>query len=233
VWELPPPTQGQAVLAALDGIPEGPVDWEQVLDAIGEGLRAAGIDLSRQPGAPRPPVTAEPRDTTYLAVIDQDGRGASMITSVFADFGSYLGVDVLGGPIHNRATAFYAMGLPPRPGKPPHTTIPALVTRDGELQHVLGLAGGYVQAQVQVQLILHLEVEGMPPQEAIDAPRMRLMFGGQRSLEPGHPLAARFPDDVGRATGLDGFGAAQIASRRGGRLTGGADRRRDGAVIVL
>jgi gamma-glutamyltranspeptidase/glutathione hydrolase len=220
-------------LATLDRIPDGPIDWEQVLDATGEGLRTAGIDLSRQPGAPRPAPTAEPRDTTYLAVIDHEGRGASLITSVFADFGSYLGVDVLGGPIHNRATAFYAMGLPPRPGKPPHTTIPALVTRDGELQHVLGLAGGYVQAQVQVQLILHLEVEEMLPQQAIDAPRMRLMFGGQRSLEPGHPLAGRFPDDVGRSTGLDGFGAAQIASRRGGRLAGGADPRRDGAVIVL
>jgi gamma-glutamyltranspeptidase/glutathione hydrolase len=232
VWELPPPTQGPAVLAALDRIPAGPINWEQVLEAISYGLQSAGIDLNRQPGAPRP-ATAEPRDTTYLAVIDGDGRGASMITSVFADFGSYLGIEALGGPIHNRATTFFAMGLPPRPGKPPHTTIPSLVTRDGELQHVLGLAGGYVQAQVQVQLLIHLEVEGMLPQDAIDAPRMRLLFGGQRSLEPGHPLSDRFPDDVGRPTALDGFGAAQVASRRAGRLAGGADARRDGAVIVL
>jgi gamma-glutamyltranspeptidase/glutathione hydrolase len=232
VWELPPPTQGPAVLAALDRIPPGAIDWEQVLGAISEGLQSVGIDMNRQPGAPRPAV-AEPRDTTYLAVIDGEGRGASLITSVFADFGSYLGVDALGGPIHNRATSFVAMGMQPRPGKPPHTTIPSLVTRDGELQHVLGLAGGYVQAQVQVQLILHLEVEGMAPQEAIDAPRMRLLFGGLRSLEPGHPLADRFPDDVGRPTALDGFGAAQIASRRNGVLSGGADPRRDGAVIVL
>jgi gamma-glutamyltranspeptidase/glutathione hydrolase len=156
-----------------------------------------------------------------------------LITSVFADFGSYLGIEVLGGPIHNRATSFLAMGLPPRPGKPFHTTIPSLVTRDGELQHVVGLAGGYVQAQVQVQLILHLEVEGMTPQAAIDAPRMRWMFGGQRSLEEGHPLAARYPDDVGRPTGMDGFGAAQIASGRGDQLSGGADPRRDGAVMIL
>jgi gamma-glutamyltranspeptidase / glutathione hydrolase len=232
VWELPEPTQGPAVLAALDLIDQtDPIDWEQVLEAIQVGLRSVGIDLNRPPGAPA--ASASPRDTTYLAVIDAEGRAASMITSVFADFGSYLGIDALGGPIHNRATTFYAMGLPPRPGKPPHTTIPALVTRDGLLEHALGLAGGYVQAQVQVQLLIHLLCEGMEPQPAIDAPRMRVQFGGEVALEPGHPLAARFPEAVGRPTGADAYGAAQIASRRAGKLLGGADHRRDGAVIVL
>jgi gamma-glutamyltranspeptidase/glutathione hydrolase len=230
VWELPEPTQGPAVLAALDLIGDGPIDWEAVLGATRDGLLRVGIDLNRQPGAPR---AAEPRDTTYLAVIDGEGRGASMITSVFADFGSHLGIPVLGGPIHNRATTFYAMGLPPRPGKPPHTTIPGVITRDGRLEHVLGLAGGYVQAQVQVQLAVHLVVEGMGAQASVDAPRMRWLFGGEVALEPGHPLAGRFPDAVGRPTGFEGFGAAQVASLRDGEVSGGADARRDGAVVVV
>jgi gamma-glutamyltranspeptidase len=84
-----------------------------------------------------------------------------------------------------------------------------------------------------VQLIIHLVEEGMDPQQAVDAPRMRVLFGGEMALEPGHPLGARFPEAVGRPTSQDGYGAAQIVSHRDGRFAGGADPRRDGSVIVL
>ena len=73
----------------------------------------------------------------------------------------------------------------------------------------------------------------MAPQAAVDAPRMRILFGGDLAVEPGHPLGERFPEAVGRPTGQDGYGAAQIVSRGGGRLAGGADQRRDGSVITL
>ncbi len=230
VWELPQPTQGPAVLAALDLIGSGPIDWEGVLEATRLGLLEVGIDISGAPGAR---ASAAPRDTTYLAVIDGAGMGASMITSVFADFGSHLGIPVLGGPIHNRAATFRALGRPPRPGKPPHTTIPSIITRDDRLAYVFGLAGGYVQAQVQVQLAIHLLEESMTAQAAVDAPRMRWLFGGEMALEPGHPLADRFPEAVGRPTGGEGFGAAQVAAISGGALEGAADGRRDGAVVIL
>jgi gamma-glutamyltranspeptidase / glutathione hydrolase len=231
VWELPLPTQGPAVVHALDAIDaEAPIDWAQVLEATISGLRSVGIDLERAAGSPP---RRGPSDTTYVAVMDREGRAASMITSVFADFGSHLGVAELGGPIHNRATAFYAMRLPPRPGKPPHTTIPGLVTRGGLVEHVLGLAGGYVQAQVQVQLILHLLLEGLAPQDAIDAPRMRMLFGGAIALEPGHPLSATFPDAVGRPTGPEAYGAAQVVSSIRGHVRAGADPRRDGRAIEI
>jgi len=232
VWELPLPTQGPAVLSALAAIePEAAVDWDHVLRATRQGLREVGVDLDRRPG--QAPARAAPSDTTYLAVIDGEGRAASMITSVFADFGSHLGIAELGGPIHNRATTFFAMGLAPRPGKPPHTTIPAIVTRDGTPEHALGLAGGYVQAQVQIQLLVHLLDAHSEPQEAIDAPRMRIIFGGEIALEPGHALAAKYPDAVGRPTGPEGFGAAQVASLHGAQLSAGADLRRDGCAIEL
>ncbi len=232
VWELPLPTQGPAVLAALGAIePEDASDNDLVLGAIRDGLRECGIDLDRRPG--QPPAAAGPKDTTYLAVIDGEGRVASMITSIFADFGSHLGIAELGGPIHNRAATFFAMGLSPRPGKPPHTTIPAIVTRQGTPEYALGLAGGYVQAQVQVQLLIHLLDKGAEPQDAIDAPRMRILFGGEIALEPGHPLALKYPDAVGRPTGAEGYGGAQVAANYGGRLRAGADPRRDGSVVEL
>jgi gamma-glutamyltranspeptidase/glutathione hydrolase len=114
VWELPLPTQGPAVLAALGAIePEDASDHDLVLGAIRDGLRECGIDLDRRPS--QPPAAAGPKDTTYLAVIDGEGRVASMITSIFADFGSHLGIAELGGPIHNRAATFFAMGLSPAP----------------------------------------------------------------------------------------------------------------------
>ena len=192
-WELPPPTQGPAVLAALD--------WIEAADRhrLGPGPRGdpGGAAQRRDrhgQATGYAAAAAAPTDTTYLGVIDGEGRAASLITSVFADFGSHLGVDVLGGPIHNRATTFFAMGIAPRPGKPPHTTIPSLVTRDGNSSTRSGLAGGYVQAQVQVQLIVHLvEAGGWTPQQAVDAPRMRVLFGGDIALEPGHPLGAAVP----------------------------------------
>ncbi|MEX2558189.1 MAG: gamma-glutamyltransferase [Actinomycetota bacterium] len=231
VWELPEPTQGPAVLAALDLIePRQTIRWEEVLEAIVAGLASAGIDLRAVP--PSRVAPAGPRDTTYLAVVDSAGRGASMITSIFADFGSHIGIQSLGGAIQNRAATFMAMRRQPRPGKPPHTTIPGLVTRQGALEYVLGLAGGYVQAQVQVQLLIRLLAEGLDPQPAIDAPRMRMLFGGEIALEPGHPLAETYPEAVGREAGPEGFGAAQCVARRGSHLLGGADPRRDGAVAL-
>jgi hypothetical protein len=62
---------------------------------------------------------------------------------------------------------------------------------------------------------------------------MRWLFGGEIALEPGHPLADRFPEAVGRPAGAEGYGAAQVAGISHGQLEGGADRRRDGAVVVL
>ena len=231
VWEHPAPTQGPAVLEALrrlDLEPGRPVDWQAVLRAVHEGLRVAGFD----PGGVR--VSARPEgqgDTTFLAVTDDDGLVVSLITSVFGDFGSHLGVPAFGGPIHNRATTLRMVRQQPRPGKPPHTTIPAMVTDGDAVVCALGVAGGLMQPQAQVQLLARMLVEGLEPQAAIDAPRFKIMFGGDVVLEPGHPLAASMPDAEGKAPGPEGFGAAQVVGRfGGGDVVAGADPRRGGAA---
>ena len=230
VWELPAPTQGPAVTIALERLePLAEIGWDDVVEAVAAGLQGAGIPVKATGAAP---ARAAPRDTTYVAVMDGDGRAASMITTVFADFGAHVGVAELGGPVQNRATMFTALRRPPQPGKPPHTTIPAVVTHDGTPEYALGLAGGFTQAQVQVQLLLRLLTEGMDPQAAIDAPRFKLELGGGLTLEPGHPLAERHPDAV-KPTGPEGFGAAQIAARLDGGFVGGADARRDGVVVTI
>ena len=236
VWELPSPTQGQAVLTALSYLENaGRFDSEAVVEAITAGMLATGVDL-RPAGADAPadtPGADTPAgsDTTYLAVVDRTGLGASLITSLFSEFGSVVGVDALGGPLQNRAFGLTAVGQRPRPGKPPHTTIPALVTRRGELSHVLGVVGGYMQAQGQIQVLLNLLVHALAPQAAVDAPRLRVLAGGQLALEPGHDLARRMPDAVGRDPGPGGFGGCQAVATGGGVLRGGTDPRRGGLVV--
>jgi gamma-glutamyltranspeptidase / glutathione hydrolase len=233
VWELPAPTQGPAVLDALATLDAGaPVDdWRPVIDTVAATMAAAGFDLRTIGTRPTP----ARGDTTYIAVVDSEGRGASLITSVFGDFGSHFGVPALGGPIGNRATMLRALSLPMAPGtKPPHTTIPSLVTDGDGLRYVLGAAGGFTQPQVHVQLLVHLVERGLAPQAAIDQPRFRLLFGGDVALEPGHPLAAVWPDAAARQPGPEGFGAAQVvAVGPDGTLTAGADARRHGAAVVL
>ena len=194
VWELPAPTQGPAVLGALAAIEASTTaveDWAPVVEMMRRAMADAGFDLDHIGARPSP----ARGDTTYIAAIDRQGRGASLITSVFGDFGAHFGIPELGGPIGNRATMLRALGRPMAPGtKPPHTTIPAAVTRDGALQYVLGVAGGFMQPQAQVQVLVHLLERGLDPQAAIDQPRFRIGFGGvlvARARSPARRCDAR------------------------------------------
>jgi gamma-glutamyltranspeptidase/glutathione hydrolase len=234
VWELPSPTQGPAVLAALGEVAEAVDavdDWLVVIEAVRNGMAASGFDMATIGARPSP----ARGDTTYIAAIDREGRAASLITSVFGDFGAHFGIAELGAPIGNRATMLRALGRPMAAGsKPPHTTIPAAVTRDGALQYVLGVAGGFMQPQAQVQILVHLLERGLEPQAAIDQPRFRIGFGGALALEAGHPLCDALPDAAARPPGPEGFGAAQVAGvLAGGRVVAGADPRRNGTATVL
>ena len=232
VWQMPHPTQGPSVLGALERLePEAPVNWEAVLGATRWGMRAAGFDPAAIIVGGRPRAGG---DTTFLAVVDHDGSTVSLITSVFGDFGAHLGVAEIGGPIHNRATTLRMLSQEPQPGaKPPHTTIPGLVTRDGVLRCALGVAGGIMQPQAQVQLVVRMIVEGLAPQEAVDRPRFKVCFGGDLALEPDHELAGVHPAALSCPPGPEGFGAAQVVGWHQGRLEAAADARRGGSATVL
>ena len=91
VWELSPPTQGVSVIHALEAIQrefdvvESPEHWLRVIELMGEAMAAAGFDL-RQIGARPAPGQG---DTTYIAAVDHQDGGASLITSLFGDFGAH------------------------------------------------------------------------------------------------------------------------------------------------
>lgn len=232
MWQFPAPTQGPAVLAALRELGDvGVPDWEAAYGAVRSGMASAGFDPASVSRATPSPAKG---DTTFIAVVDHQGMGVSLITSIFGDFGSHLGVPEFGGPIHNRATTFRIAARPLGPGKPPHTTIPGLITHeDGELRYVLGVAGGVMQPQTQVQLALRVLVEGYAPQEAIDLPRFKICFGGDLALEELHPLAETYPAALAKDPGPEGFGAAQMVGWHEGELRAGADRRREGKAVVV
>jgi gamma-glutamyltranspeptidase/glutathione hydrolase len=188
--------------------------------------------------------------TVYHCAVDARGNACSMVSSHFIGFGTGVVPRGLGFVLHNRALGFSLDEESPNsiaPGKRPYNTItPALLTTDdGTLRGPLGVMGGYMQPQGQVQLVTTLVDDDASPQAALDRPRfyldaadagggVKLERGVPRSIvdglrDRGHPIEADVPS-YGRAM----FGRGQIILRDGeGGLVGGSDRRADGCAVGI
>jgi gamma-glutamyltranspeptidase / glutathione hydrolase len=152
-------------------------DVADLLAAAGE--RAARISADRKAEVP---VRQSAGGTTYMAVLDGNGMGVSYIQSNAAGFGTWLFEPRTGIGLQNRGTGFsLEPGHPAEfgPGKrPPHTLVPALVTRaDGSLRLVAGSMGGDSQPQIVAQLIARVLHGGESVGAAVEAPRWRLHPG--------------------------------------------------------
>lgn len=267
VFEMPPPNHGIVVLEALaiyDGFP--PERGELADHRLVEALKRAIDDAAAVVADPHvaPDRTAElldpdyvrarrdgigPRaararsaglasDTVYVAVVDGEGNGCSLIQSVYEGFGSGIGVPGTGLVLQNRGAGFVLDDAHPnRPGprkRPFHTIIPAMAGRGGVLAGVLGVVGGFMQPQGQAQVLRHLLDEGLDPQAAVDAPRLRIAEGRTVLAEPGyHPdvlaALARRGHEIAE---LPRFlaGGAQLIWRAEHGWAGGTDPRKDGTV---
>jgi len=188
-------------------------------------------------------------DTVFFAAADASGRGASVLQSIYYDWGSGVVAGDTGVLWHNRGAAFHpdpahANGL--AGGKRPfHTLNPVVYLRDGRPELLLGTQGADGQPQTLVALLTRLIDFGLDPAQALARPRFLLgrTFSDSRDslkLEEdagaevfaslaarGHEVAA-IPAQSPLA-GLPGV----IRLDRDGRMTGAHDPRGDGVALGL
>lgn len=186
--------------------------------------------------------TIENTGTSHISIIDGDGSALAMTTSIEGGFGShnwaagfllnneltdfsFLPTDAEGRPVAN------AVG----PGKRPRSSMAPTIVFDGEgtVVAVLGSPGGSRIIYFVVKTLVALIDWGLDPQAAADL----MNFGSQ-----GRGLEIEISDPaVWVALKLKGLGhrivpepmssGTHFVGRRGGRLVGAADRRREGAAL--
>jgi gamma-glutamyltranspeptidase/glutathione hydrolase len=112
-----------------------------------------------------------------------------------------------------------------------------MIFKDGKPYAALGLKGGHVQPQAQVQIISNLIDFAMTPQRAIAAPRFNHIEKTKVGLEPEFPQAVR---DELRRRGHDvvggnpeSFGGAHaiVIDPESGAFVGGSDPRKGGCAL--
>ncbi len=196
-------------------------------------------------------------DTVYLSVVDGEGNACSFINSNYYGFGTGIVPTGWGFSLQNRGYGFSLDPSHPNaiaPGKRPyHTIIPALLTRDADLdtgvQNLLfasfGVMGGFMQPQGHMQVVVALLDDHADPQAALDRPRFCIesgTAGGQVAMEEGIPeevLAelAGMGHSISKHSGYARsiFGRGQIIQREAGTgvLCGGSDPRADGCAMSL
>ncbi len=110
--------------------------------------------------------------TTTCVVVDKWGNAVAATPSSNGDYGI---CESLGFAHNTRLTSFNTQKGHPnsiQPGKRPRITLtPTIVLRNGRPVIVMSVAGGDMQDQVSLQLILDNIEFGMKPEEALSSPR--------------------------------------------------------------
>ena len=179
---------------------------------------------------------------TVFTVVMTAEQAVVLTCSVCDRFGSGVTVPEGGFVLQSRGRGFSTDLSHPNavaPGKRPyHTIVPAMVLEDGRPMLGVGVVGGIMQPQGQLQ-ILHRVLGGADLAAAVGAGRFRLIGEGrvatEESLEPDWRTAigAAGYDLVDAADVIGGFGGAQAAMDARGTLTAASDPRRDGTSAVV
>ena len=196
--------------------------------------------------------SANTLDTSYVAVVDEEGNGFSATPSdPNVDSPVVPGVGCVVSPRGSQGWLDRAHPSVVAPGKRPRLTpAPAMAFRDGRLFMPLGTPGGDVQQQAMLQVFLNATVFDMPLQEAIEAPRVasrsfpdsfwpHAYLPGKLEVEARVPRETRealgalghdvsvWPDWEWRAGAVDAVLVADDGAR-----WGGADPRRGAQAIA-
>jgi gamma-glutamyltranspeptidase/glutathione hydrolase len=130
--------------------------------------------------------------TTTCVVVDKWGNAVAATPSSNGDYGI---CENLGIAHNTRLTSFNTQKGHPnsiQPGKRPRITLtPTIVLRNGKPVIVMSVAGGDMQDQVSLQLILDYVEFGMKPKEALSSPRF-YTYHTEDSFNPASDPAKRF-----------------------------------------
>ena len=239
LYECPPNTHGVAVLEAVQRAWKRPVDQDAAELELVKATEAAMAQASR--------VVCDPAgNTVCTVVVDTDGLAVTFMSSIFKRFGSGYAVPGCGFVLQNRGFGFSEPGHVngPGPGKRPyHTVVPSLALKSGQFHMGLGVVGGLMQPQGQIQIWTRVLRDGWPLDKAMFEPRWRLEGAGRLALEDGFEANRTaflrehgyVPPDkgVGELAGRSDFGGAQAVERLAdGRLQAVSDPRKDGCVAL-
>ena len=189
--------------------------------------------------------TLEPIGTSHFIVRDAAGNVVSMTTTVESIFGSGRMVD--GFFLNNQMTDFSftpvdAQGRPAAnavaPGKRPRSSMTPLILldRQGNFVGAFGSAGGNaILAYVAKSMIAAIDWN-LPTQEALAAPNLVARganFNGEVTKFSPELLAALAARGINLKPGQGEDSGVHAVMIRNGRVDGGYDPRREGAVLTL
>ncbi len=228
------------------------IETDRRLDAV-----AAGVPPAL---ATAPRVREESPQTTHFAVVDRWGNVVSYTSTIEYTWGSGITVPGYGFLLNNELTDFNFLpaAAADNPGandvapfkRPRSSMAPTLLLQGERPVAALGSPGGATIINSVLNVTLNLIDHGLPPQQAIDAPRLSVTrASGEVSCEGGatfmQPRIAIATQDALRALGHAGLGEAGSDACRarigsvqavfldpaGGAHHGAADPRREGTVI--
>ena len=168
--------------------------------------------------APESDEAPGPGDTSYLCVIDRDGNAFSCTPSDGSDKTPIIpGVGIL---CSGRGTQSWSDPSHPcsvAPGKRPRLTPnPAMAFKNGRVYMPFGTPGGDVQCQAMLQVFLNINVFGMAPQAAVEAPRFAgYSFPGSFEPHPYYPGAAAHREEHRRGIRATSCGSWATRSTSG------------------
>jgi gamma-glutamyltranspeptidase/glutathione hydrolase len=216
------------------------IDRETPAIVAGERYAEERPEGALKPGSPE---AFDGGMTTHFAVADRDGNVVSVTQTLGGGFGSGAVVGGTGVFLNNMASYFeLEEGSPNRigPGKRVDFVVaPTQTFRDGNFHLSIGTPGSWGILQTTPQFLTNVLDYGMPPQQAIEAPRFRYFEGRRVQMEDRFPLHVRRALEArGHEIDLLESWSTAVGGAQGiqfdpgeGTFQGGADPRRDGFAL--
>eukprot|EP01080_Neovahlkampfia_damariscottae_P009134 gene9134-1223_t len=144
--------------------------------------------------------------TTHVSVVDKQGNGAALTTTVNLVFGSYIVSKSTGIILNDEMDDFSipnktnAFGVPPSPEnfiKPEKRSVssmtPLIVLTDNKLNAVIGASGGTKIISATFQVLLNILAFRMNIGQAVNSPRIHHQWYPNKLLiEEGYPFIGEF-----------------------------------------